>query len=158
MLKICFMLFFQLLSLHSLYGSVINEPDTIKPGKENFIYFTGSLPMFSGYYTINYERELFTGKSGTINLAAGFGGWSNWNNAGSVGMITTYFILGTGKHHFDSGIGVSFHNDKSDFVKIAPVQFNIHAGYRRHERMKPFIFRAGAGWPMLLYTSIGFAF
>jgi hypothetical protein len=136
----------------------IDETDTAKAKKQNFIYLTGSLPMVSGYYIAIFERELLTGKSGSLNLSAGYGGWSNWDNGGSVGLLSTHFVSGKRKHHFESDIGLMFHNDNSNFVEIAPVKFNINAGYRIQQRGKPLIFRIGVGWPMVLYTSLGIAF
>ncbi len=141
-----------------LYGVEPIKSDSVKVKKQNFFYFTASLPMLSGYFIFNYEREFFLGDAGTINLGIGFGGWSNWNNAGNAGLLTTNFITGKGRHHFESNIGLMYHKDRTDFVKIKPVQLYIGAGYRIQQRGKPFLFRTGIGWPYYFYAGFGFAF
>jgi hypothetical protein len=141
-----------------LIGIEAYLPDTLAAKKQNYIHLTASIPIISGYYILKYERALFMGDSGAASITMGLGGWSNWDNAGNLGMFTANYIVGKGRHFFESNIGLIYHNDKSDFVKIKPLQLYLNAGYRNQKRGKPYFFRIGYGLPLRLNFGFGFAF
>jgi hypothetical protein len=138
-----------------VFGDKIGDSPKIK--KQNMIYFTGSLPLVSGFYIINYEREVVTGDRGSLNLAAGYGGFSNMGVAGNASIVSANYISGVKKHHFEADLGISFHKNTAPNTNLETFPY-VNAGYRIQKRGKPSLFRFGVGFPMILYTSIGFAF
>ncbi len=135
------------------------------------MFVSGSLSL---YYLLNYERQVFNiGKKreGCINLAIGLGGCYaiDISHAGGSGTATTFiissnFISGGNRHHFETDIGLVF-NSKEFWTgfhfKTAP---DISLGYRFQQKENPIgnnnplVFRAGIGYPQIIYLSLGFAF
>ena len=65
------------------------------------------------------------------------------------------------KHHFEINAGpqllVGMYNDEFDFA-ASEFNFGFNIGYRKQKPQDSKIFRAGVGYPELLYVGLGFSF
>ena len=65
------------------------------------------------------------------------------------------------KHHFEINAGpqllVGMYKDGFDFA-ASEFDFGFNIGYRQHKPQDSKIFRAGVGYPELLYVGLGFSF
>lgn len=159
------LLFFCLIS--NLAQSQQSIPENKPPQlKKNVFYGTLGVYPEEFYGTIlgNYERMIYLspGKRGSslwFRAAAGpFGSWGNegWNYVSTVSVLT-----GKKSSHAEFGFGVLLSWDTSA-KRFYPLWSNNYAaaniGYRYQKPGGFFVFRTGAGWPEVMYLSLGFCF
>ena len=65
------------------------------------------------------------------------------------------------KHHFEINVGphllVGMYNDRFDLA-TSEFDFGFNIGYRKQKPQDSKIFKAGVGYPELLYVALGFSF
>ena len=65
------------------------------------------------------------------------------------------------KHHFEINAGphllVGIYNDGFDLA-TSELDFGFNIGYRKQKPQDPKVFKAGVGYPELLYVALGFSF
>lgn len=145
---------------------------------QNSIYGTVALGGLWGTLNINYERQITTTNNRifkTFGIRFGGGYWSTWGSTGSHYIITPTFLSGTGNNHFESAIGATLLYDKDSYdigvsnanhggypIPSRAEYMDIYPagtlGYRYQKPNGKFIFRAGAGFPDVVYISFGAAF
>ncbi len=142
------------------------------------IYISPSI----GFYmmaTINYELTLSYKPDAFFKTKSIFlgGGIDRAVSDGSGIHFRTGFtgLTGSGKKHFELGIGAAIIYDKENFkyaerdnkeVGLPPpilswyllLNPDISIGYRIQNPENNFIFRTGLGWPEMIYLSFGFRF
>lgn len=151
----------------------------------NTIYGTAALGGLWGTFNLNYERQLYVNKTKlfkSVGIRAGGGYWSTWGSTGPHFILTPTFLSGTGKHHFESSIGVTALYDKLSYdISVSNYNYVVGTGnldnevppsifdyigiypagtlgYRFQKPEGRFIFRTGAGFPDVVYVSFGVVF
>ena len=141
-------------------------PISEKP--QNRLNVTNSLFLavaVTGVVNLTYERHLCAlGSKKRWNLY----GRALYGSAGEIGndyiqaALLPNLISGRGKNHFEFSLGPTYLFDWHDGRSILtrPRQFvnvfiQVNMGYRYQSPYKRFIFRAGAGYPELVYFGMG---
>lgn len=171
------LLIFSIVCFNTIIFSQENSKDLVFK-YPNAIYGVGAIGGLWGTFNLNYERQI---KTTNINLfksvGVRFGGgyWATWGSSGPHFILTPMFLSGTGKHHFESSIGgtllyditsydigvsnAEYFNEpipsRTEYMIFAPAGT---LGYRFQKPDGKFIFRAGAGFPDVVYISFGAAF
>jgi hypothetical protein len=146
---------------------------------KNAIYVTGGVAMGT-FIAGNYERMLWgnrhpvvqsvylRGGVGKVNLEA-FGFFYTDKLKATTYMAAGGLLVGGRSSFFDLSMGAVYLNGtetwesifSSTTVRTETIQqitFAISTGYRYQKPGGNFVFRVGAGWPELLYISLGISF
>jgi hypothetical protein len=124
----------------------------------NFIYFSASPPLISGFYSASYERNLLGAKASRLNFSLQGSIINNMGYSGTSLAAIPVLLLGKHKHYFESNLGMIVYFDGNSNENAFDADPVITIGYRKHTKGSNTILRAGVGYPYLLYLSFGFAF
>lgn len=129
-----------------------------KTEARNFIYFSASPPLISGFYAVSYERNLLGTNASRLNISLQGSIINNMGYSGSSIAALPVLLLGKNKHYFESNIGMIVYFENNSTEKTFDADPVITLGYRNHSMGSNTLFRTGVGYPYLLYLGFGFAF
>ena len=151
--------------------SQVPDQDSLQPEwKKNVVYGTLGLGikaddfwyLFGGNLNLNYERMLFGSPSLSCWFRIGGGSQFIYDTYVADSALEPYLISGltlyNSKSRFELNAGavaflVSYaENDKPSLRPAGAI------GYRRQKAAKGSVFRAGIGFPEIVYVSFGIAF
>jgi hypothetical protein len=132
--------------------------------KKNAFYGTLGVDVFGFYGTIlaNYERMIYLSpgsKGSSLWLRAGAGPFGAWGNEGWNYVSTISLLTGKKSSHIEFGLGavLSWDTSAKHFAPLASDNYvAANLGYRYQKPGGFFVFRTGAGWPEVMYLSLGF--
>lgn len=150
---------FLLLTIHSVTGQTSESEKAPERISKNVIYGTlGFFPIW-GALNINYERMLGHSTEKFITSwwwRLGGGVWGAWETGGPHFLSTLSAMTGSGKSHFEAGLGFTVLNDNYYHENSFYPAGNI--GYRFQKPDGRFVFRAGVGFPETTHLSFGISF
>ena len=128
--------------------------------KKNALYFTAGIwPMYTTFMA-SYERSILQPPKSFISsiglkISAAYS--FVWTAESGMNYSSNFFaLLGRNSNLLELGAGILYAPwTSNENYELFPC-FNL--SYRYHNSHKPFIFRAGLGWPEAAHLSIGFSF
>jgi hypothetical protein len=122
----------------------------------NAVYISGpSIPGLMFSITFNYEGMLSSNPDKFISslwLRVGGGAFSSWGDGGTIFLSTLNLLTGKRNSHFELGLGLC---GISNPGMLLPA---VSLGYRYFNPGKALFFRAGGGFPEIVYLGIGLSF
>ncbi|MBX0333092.1 hypothetical protein K3G39_07570 [Pontibacter sp. HSC-14F20] len=146
--------------------------------RKNAILATAGTVGLMGAYSLSYERMLLASKEGSMQglwAKVSVGGWGVWSSGGPYQSVMLGTMTGRKNNHLELNFGLARTVDnsaydhvkklsehfsepqplKSDYINLRPAG---SIGYRYQKPASRLFFRAGAGYPEILYLGIGAAF
>lgn len=124
--------------------------------KRNVVYVSGpSIPGIMMSFSINYEGMLSSNPDKFITslwLRVGGGPYFSWGDNGAIFISTLTLLTGKKNSHFECGLGLSRISNPG---LVLPA---VSLGYRYYNPGKSLFFRAGGGFPEIVYLGIGISF
>jgi len=176
-MKVAIIFLFLIISTLTFAQKETKKPSTGNDnvGKNAIYVSAGSIFIYSSV-SLDYELRIGHSDSGFLknyylNLKAGFfnensGFAPGPNSKGVVAGLGVIGLTGTGDNHFEVGLGftVNIENEITNneppediFEEQTFVLPDIALGYRSQIKNGP-IFRAGIGFPRLVYLGLGYSF
>lgn len=121
------------------------------------LHFSVTPPLVSGMYIVSIEKKIAGLNSGAAFISAMVHGGYVGSNMGWSGFLLALapdFNLGRGSRFVEFSPGIALHmSEQSDRNEVHPW---LHLGYRSQKPGKSGVFRAGIGYPTVLYLGYGF--
>ncbi|MCE1202712.1 MAG: hypothetical protein LWX09_11505 [Bacteroidia bacterium] len=120
------------------------------------LHFSATPPLVSGMYIVSIENKIAGRNNGSAFVSAMVHGGYVGSNMGWSGFLLALapdFNLGRGSRFVEFSPGIALHiSEQSDRNELHPW---LHLGYRRQKPGKSGVFRAGIGYPTILYLGYG---
>jgi len=156
-----------------------NTTTALAKNAKNDFYLSIGYGGVSVAANLNYERKLWTTESkvfSSIWIKANGGVWAIWDSEGTQFSLAAVGLSGHKNHHIEYSLGgtslfdkvgydIAIKNFDGKYVSSKPTKmeytdFMVYAtlGYRYQKPGNGILFRAGFGYPEMIYVSIGYGF